>query len=100
MSSNSITQVETFGFERIPDRSLYARSIDLFRLLFGGCNTFSTSVPGSFPVLPGLSFKAGVRSIVQGRVQARSAGTSSVDVKHSKPLRVQSPARRLIRPFM
>ncbi|MGE8165827.1 purine-cytosine permease family protein [Paraburkholderia sp. NPDC080076] len=66
MSSNSITQVETFGFERIPDRSRYARPIDLFRLLFGGCNTFSTSVLGSFPVLLGLSFKAGVWSIVLG----------------------------------
>jgi purine-cytosine permease-like protein len=66
MSSNSITQVETFGFERIPDRSRYARPIDLFRLLFGGCNTFSTSVLGSFPVLLGLSFKAGVYSIVLG----------------------------------
>jgi purine-cytosine permease-like protein len=68
MSSNSITQVETFGFERIPDRSRYARPIDLFRLLFGGCNTFSTSVLGSFPVLLGLSFKAGVYSIVLGVV--------------------------------
>ncbi|WGS51258.1 cytosine permease [Paraburkholderia sp. D15] len=66
MSSNGITQVETFGFERIPDRSRYARPIDLFRLLFGGCNTFSTSVLGSFPVLLGLSFKAGVYSIVLG----------------------------------
>ena len=68
MSSDSITQVETFGFERIPDRSRYARPIDLFRLLFGGCNTFSTSVLGSFPVLLGLSFKAGVWSIVLGVV--------------------------------
>jgi purine-cytosine permease-like protein len=65
-NSNSITQVETFGFERIPDRSRYARPIDLFRLLFGGCNTFSTSVLGSFPVLLGLSFQAGVCSIVIG----------------------------------
>ena len=100
MSSNSITQVETFGFERIPDRSRYALPIDLFRLLFGGCNSFSASVLGSFPVLPGLSFNAGVWSIVQGRVQAGSAGTFSVDVKHSMPLRVQSLARRLIRSFM
>ncbi|WP_233886071.1 purine-cytosine permease family protein [Paraburkholderia flagellata] len=66
MSDNSITQIETFGFERIPDASRYARPIDLFRLLFGGCNTFSTSVLGSFPVLVGLSFKAGLWSIVLG----------------------------------
>ncbi|AQV98999.1 nitrate reductase [Cupriavidus necator] len=66
MSDNSITQVETFGFERIPDASRYARPIDLFRLLFGGCNTFSTSVLGSFPVLLGLSLQAGIWSIVLG----------------------------------
>ncbi|CAB3785412.1 hypothetical protein LMG28688_02031 [Paraburkholderia caffeinitolerans] len=66
MSEGSITQVESFGFERIPDASRYARPIDLFRLLFGGCNTFSTSVLGSFPVLVGLSFKAGVCAIVLG----------------------------------
>ncbi len=66
MAETSITQVETFGFERIPDKSRYARPIDLFRLLFGGCNTFSTSVLGSFPVLVGLSFKAGVWSILIG----------------------------------
>ncbi|MCA3827230.1 MAG: cytosine permease, partial [Burkholderia sp.] len=55
MGEGRITQVESFGFERIPDASRYARPIDLFRLLFGGCNTFSTSVLGSFPVLVGLS---------------------------------------------
>jgi hypothetical protein len=67
MSSNSITQVETFGFERMPDRSRYARPIDLFRLLFGGCNTFSTSMLGSFPVLTvcvyGFRFMLWVNSI-------------------------------------
>ncbi|WP_109481799.1 cytosine permease [Paraburkholderia sp. C35] len=65
-NNSSLTTVETFGFERIPDVSRYARPIDLFRLLFGGCNTFSTSVRGSFPVLLGLSFWAGVASILIG----------------------------------
>jgi len=55
--STSITKIETYGFERIPDASRYARPIDLFRLLFGGCNTFSTSVLGSFPVLVGFRSK-------------------------------------------
>ncbi|BBU30685.1 transporter [Burkholderia sp. THE68] len=64
--STSITQIETFGFERIPDASRYARPIDLFRLLFGGCNTFSTSVLGSFPILVGLSFKASLWAIILG----------------------------------
>ncbi|MBI0329189.1 purine-cytosine permease family protein [Burkholderia plantarii] len=62
----SMTRVETFSFERIPDASRYARPIDLFRLLFGGCNTFSTSVLGSFPVLVGLSFQASALSILLG----------------------------------
>ncbi|CAM3775986.1 purine-cytosine permease family protein [Roseateles saccharophilus] len=61
-----ITQVEQFGFERIPDESRYARPIDLFRLLFGGCNTFSTSVLGALPVLLGLPFWAGAASILLG----------------------------------
>ncbi|MVW79084.1 purine-cytosine permease family protein [Bordetella sp. 02P26C-1] len=61
-----ITQIETFGFERIPDASRYARPRDVFRLLFGGCNTFSTSVLGAFPVLLGLSFQAGLWAIVAG----------------------------------
>lgn len=61
--NTNITHIETFGFERIPDASRYARPIDLFRLLFGGCNTFSTSVLGAFPVLVGLSFQASLWSI-------------------------------------
>lgn len=56
MGEGRITQVESFGFERIPDASRHARPIDLFRLLFGGCNTFSPSVLGSFPVPAGLAF--------------------------------------------
>ncbi|KVM58771.1 nitrate reductase [Burkholderia gladioli] len=62
----SMTRIETFSFERIPDASRYARPIDLFRLLFGGCNTFSTSVLGSFPILVGLSFRDGALAIVLG----------------------------------
>ncbi len=62
----SMTQIETFSFERIPDASRYARPIDLFRLLFGGCNTFSTCVLGSFPILVGLSFRDSALAIVLG----------------------------------
>lgn len=66
MSKRKITQIETFGFERIPDESRYARPVDLFRLLFGGCNTFSTSVLGSIPIFLGLSLEAGICAIVLG----------------------------------
>ncbi|WP_459206017.1 purine-cytosine permease family protein [Pseudomonas sp. MLB6B] len=60
------TGIETFGVERIPDAQRDASPTDLFRLIFGGANTFATAVLGSFPVLFGLSFQAGVWAIVLG----------------------------------
>jgi purine-cytosine permease-like protein len=58
--------IETFGVEQIPDHARSATPKDLFRLIFGGANTFATAVLGSFPVLFGLSFQAGVWAIVLG----------------------------------
>jgi purine-cytosine permease-like protein len=66
--SQPTTTIETFGVEQIPDDQRDARPIDLFRLTFGGANTFATAVLGSFPVLFGLSFQAGVWSIILGIV--------------------------------
>lgn len=66
MTKAKITQIETFSFERIPDASRYARPADVFRLLFGGCNTFSTCVLGAFPILMGLSLQAGLQAIFMG----------------------------------
>ncbi|MHC6227468.1 purine-cytosine permease family protein [Pseudomonas sp. X10] len=60
------TRIETFGVEQIPDSQRDATPTDLFRLIFGGANTFATAVLGSFPVLFGLSFQAGVWSILLG----------------------------------
>lgn len=51
------TEVETHGVDAIPDRERSARPFDLFRLVFGGANTFATVVLGSFPILFGLSFR-------------------------------------------
>nr|MBO2512137.1 nitrate reductase [Gammaproteobacteria bacterium] len=72
MSSNhgpqAITRIETFGVEQIPDHERHATPLDLFRLIFGGANTFATAVLGSFPVLFGLSFEAGLWAIVLGVV--------------------------------
>nr|BFE90559.1 hypothetical protein GCM10020185_10950 [Pseudomonas brassicacearum subsp. brassicacearum] len=65
-NDNSLTQIETFGVEQIPDHERTAGPSDLFRLIFGGANTFATAVLGSFPVLFGLSFQAGVWAIVLG----------------------------------
>lgn len=64
----SLTRIETFGVERIPDKDRCASPFDLFRMIFGGANTFATCMLGAFPVLFGLSFWAGVASIVLGVV--------------------------------
>jgi len=63
---NSISTIETFGVEQIPDHERTAGPTDLFRMIFGGSNTFATAVLGSFPVLFGLSFQAGAWAIVLG----------------------------------
>jgi len=60
------TRIESFGVEQIPASQRDATPIDLFRLIFGGANTFATAVLGSFPVLFGLSFQAGVYAILLG----------------------------------
>lgn len=60
------TGIETNGVEQIPDHQRDATPTDLFRLIFGGANTFATAVLGSFPVLFGLSFEAGLWAIVLG----------------------------------
>lgn len=65
-NEQTITHIETFGVEQIPDTERNAKPIDLFRLIFGGANTFATAVLGSFPVLFGLSFQAGVWAILLG----------------------------------
>ncbi|GAB2481643.1 cytosine permease [Streptosporangium sandarakinum] len=56
----SVIEVEQHGVERIPDADRTARPLDLFRLAFGGANTFATCVLGSFPILFGLSFWQGL----------------------------------------
>lgn len=67
-NEQSLTRIETFGVEQIPDHERNATPVDLFRMIFGGANTFATAVLGSFPVLFGLSFEAGVWAILLGAV--------------------------------
>ncbi|MFC8427818.1 purine-cytosine permease family protein [Streptomyces sp. NPDC057253] len=62
----SLTEVETHGVDRIPDADRTARPLDLFRLAFGGANTFSTCVLGAFPILFGLSFWQGLAATLLG----------------------------------
>ncbi|MFJ5262238.1 purine-cytosine permease family protein [Streptomyces sp. NPDC088387] len=61
-----LTEVETHGVERIPDADRTATPLDLFRLAFGGANTFSTCVLGAFPILFGLSFWQGLAATLLG----------------------------------
>ncbi|MDH4554862.1 cytosine permease [Pseudomonas sp. BN417] len=65
-NDHAVTRIETHGVEQIPDAERDAGPLDLFRLIFGGANTFATAVLGSFPVLFGLSFEAGVWAILLG----------------------------------
>lgn len=62
----SITTIETHGVEPIPDAERSATPFDLFRLTFGGANTFATVVLGSFPILFGLGFKQALAATVVG----------------------------------
>ena len=59
-------EVEQRGVERIPDTERTATPLDVFRLSFGGANTFATAVLGAFPVLFGLSFRQGLAAVVLG----------------------------------
>ena len=65
-NAQRINEIETNGVEQIPVHQRNATPLDLFRLIFGGANTFSTAVLGSFPVLFGLSFQAGLLAILLG----------------------------------
>ncbi len=64
----SLTEVEPYGVDRIPDADRTAMPLDLFRVAFGGANTFSTCVLGAFPILFGLSFWQGLAATLLGLV--------------------------------
>jgi purine-cytosine permease-like protein len=64
----AVTEVEKHGIEPIPAQDRSARPLDLFRLVFGGANTFATVVLGSFPILFGLSFKDALLATLLGVV--------------------------------
>jgi purine-cytosine permease-like protein len=64
-----ITEVEQYGIEPIPPADRTATPFDLFRVAFGGANTFATVVLGAFPILVfGLSFWQAVAATFLGIV--------------------------------
>jgi purine-cytosine permease-like protein len=63
-----ITRVERHGINTIPDADRTSGPIDLFRIQFGGANTFATVILGTTPVMLGLSLPAAVAATVLGVV--------------------------------
>ena len=64
-----VTEVEQHGIDTIPAAERAARPFDLFRIQFGGANTFATILLGTFPVLFfGLSLWEAVAATVVGVV--------------------------------
>ncbi len=60
------TEVEVHGIDTIPDSDRTSRPLDLFRIQFGGANTFATIILGTFPVALGLSWWQSVAATVTG----------------------------------
>ena len=63
-----VTEVEQHGIDTIPDVERTSRPLDLFRIQFGGANTFATIILGTFPVLLGLSLVEAVAATLLGVV--------------------------------
>jgi purine-cytosine permease-like protein len=61
-------EVEQHGIDTIPDAARTSGPFDLFRIQFGGANTFATVIIGTFPVLLGLSLGEAVAATVLGVV--------------------------------
>ncbi|MDQ1670808.1 MAG: hypothetical protein QOE40_2869, partial [Actinomycetota bacterium] len=61
-----VTEVEQHGIDTIPDQDRASGPFDLFRIQFGGANTFATIILGTFPVLLGLSLWQAVGATVAG----------------------------------
>lgn len=60
--------VETHGIDPIPAKERWSRPRDVFGLIFGGANSISTALLGTFPIVFGLTFWDGALSILIGVV--------------------------------
>ncbi|AXG80864.1 purine-cytosine permease family protein [Streptomyces paludis] len=63
-----VTKVEPYGVAPIPPEEQTSRPLDLFRLVFGGTNTFATIILGTLPIAYGLGFWAAASAVVVGVV--------------------------------
>ncbi len=66
--SERATDIEVRGVEPIPEAERTSTPWHLFRLSFGGANTFATVVLGSLPIAYGLGFLAALTATVVGVV--------------------------------
>src|SRR3954467_10405768 len=62
------TEIEQHGIDTIPDAERTSGPFDLFRIQFGGANTFATIILGTFPILLGLSLVQAVAATLAGVV--------------------------------
>ncbi len=60
------TEVEQYSVDTIPHEDRTSGPLDLFRIQFGGANTFATVILGTLPVLFGLSFRDAALATVLG----------------------------------
>ena len=63
-----ITEIEQHGINTIPDADRTSGPRDLFRIQFGGANTFATVLIGTTPIMLGLSLGQAVLATVLGAV--------------------------------
>jgi purine-cytosine permease-like protein len=61
-----ITEIEQHGINTIPDADRTSGPRDLFRIQFGGANTFATVLIGTTPIMLGLSLGQAVLATVLG----------------------------------
>ena len=67
-SQPRVMEIEQQGIDTISDRDRTSSPKDLFRITFGGANTFATIILGTFPILLGLSFWQAVAATLLGVV--------------------------------
>ena len=63
-----MTEIEIYGVESIPAKDRTSTPMDLFRIAFGGANSFATVLLGAFPIFFGLSLKQGLLATLLGVV--------------------------------
>lgn len=71
MSNNNkpkMTVIEAYGVESIPATDRTSSPMDLFRIAFGGANSFATVLLGAFPIFFGLSLTQGLLATLLGVV--------------------------------